>query len=101
MRKTLLTFCGLLAASFGFTQVVLDAHDKRDYYMNTITVEELKEHLYYLAADEFEGRETSKPGQKKAAAFLESYYNQQGLKFSVKKKKTKFYNRYVIERKNI
>ena len=79
MRKTLLTFCGLLAASFGFTQVVLDAHDKRDYYMNTITVEELKEHLYYLAADEFEGRETSKPGQKKAAAFLESYYNQQGL----------------------
>jgi hypothetical protein len=39
----------------------------------------MKEHLYYLAADEFEGRETSKPGQKKAAFFLESYYNQQGL----------------------
>ncbi|MFM7770812.1 MAG: M28 family peptidase, partial [Bacteroidota bacterium] len=51
----------------------------REKYMNTITVAELKEHLYILSADDFEGRETSKPGQKKAAKFLEDYYLKQGL----------------------
>ena len=60
-------------------QGVNDEFDKRDTYMKTITVSELKEHLFILAADDFEGRETSKPGQKKAAAFLESYYESLGL----------------------
>ena len=70
MRKIMLSICSLLIVMYGSTQIVMDGHDKRDYYMNTITVEELKEHLYFLASDDFEGRETSKPGQKKAAAFL-------------------------------
>ena len=43
-------------------------------YGNTITANELKEHLYILASDEFEGRETGEPGQKKAANFLRNYY---------------------------
>lgn len=60
-------------------QASLDAFDKRDTYMNTITVKELKEQLFILAADEFEGRETSKPGQKKAAAYIENYYHSLGL----------------------
>jgi hypothetical protein len=60
-------------------QASLDAFDKRDTYMNTITVKELKEQLFILAADEFEGRETSKPGQKKAAAYIENYYESLGL----------------------
>jgi hypothetical protein len=47
-------------------QVSLDVFEKRETYMNTITVKELKEQLFILAADDFEGRETSKPGQKKA-----------------------------------
>jgi len=60
-------------------QGVQDEFDKRDTYMNTITVKELKEQLFVLAADDFEGRETSKPGQKKAAAYLENYYESLGL----------------------
>lgn len=48
-------------------------------YAKTITVDELKEHLYVLSSDAFEGRETSKAGQKKAAAWLEDYYVNQGL----------------------
>ena len=43
-------------------------------YANTITPEELKEHLYIFASDEFEGRETGEAGQKKAAEYLKKEY---------------------------
>jgi len=43
-------------------------------YAVTITENELKEHLYIYASDEFEGRETGKPGQKKAVEYLKSNY---------------------------
>lgn len=43
-------------------------------YAVTITEKELKEHLYIYASDEFEGRETGKPGQKKAVDYLKSNY---------------------------
>lgn len=41
---------------------------------NSITAQELKDHLYTFASDEFMGRETGKPGQKKAANYLKSEY---------------------------
>ena len=44
-----------------------------------ITAEELKRHLTILASDEFEGRETGQPGQKKAAQFLADYYSSLGI----------------------
>ncbi|MCC8358945.1 M28 family metallopeptidase [Salinimicrobium sediminilitoris] len=43
-------------------------------YANTITAEELKEHLYIFASDEFQGRETGEPGQKLAAEYLKKEY---------------------------
>lgn len=43
-------------------------------YAKTITINELKEHLYIFASDEFEGRLTGEPGQKKAADFLKNFY---------------------------
>lgn len=43
-------------------------------YANTITASELKDHLYTFASDEFQGRDTGKPGQKKAANYLKDEY---------------------------
>lgn len=43
-------------------------------YASTITSNELKEHLYTFASDEFMGRETGEPGQKKAANYLKEEY---------------------------
>lgn len=43
-------------------------------YSKTITSKELKEHLYIFAGDDFEGRETGEPGQKKAAEYLKAEY---------------------------
>ena len=46
----------------------------RIQYANTITADELKEALYTYASDEFEGRKTGEPGQKKAIEFIKNYY---------------------------
>lgn len=43
-------------------------------YANSITVSELKAHLYEFASDAYEGRNTGEPGQKKAADFLKAQY---------------------------
>ena len=48
-------------------------------YANTITEEELKDHLYTFASDEFEGRETGEPGQKLAAEYLKNEYQELGI----------------------
>ncbi|MEM9362608.1 MAG: M28 family peptidase [Bacteroidota bacterium] len=48
-------------------------------YAQTITENELKDHLYVYASDEFEGRETGSEGQKKAVAYLKSHYQSLGI----------------------
>jgi hypothetical protein len=48
-------------------------------FANGITPSEMKEHLTILASDEFEGRETGQPGQKKAAQYLVDYYKTIGI----------------------
>lgn len=48
-------------------------------YANSITAEELKEMLYVYASDEFEGRNTGEPGQKKAVAYLKEFYENQDI----------------------
>ena len=48
-------------------------------FAETITEAELKDHLYIYASDEFEGRETGQPGQKKAVAYLKAEYEKLGI----------------------
>jgi hypothetical protein len=43
-------------------------------YANTITQDELKEKLFVYASDEYEGRETGEPGQKKAVEYIKNHY---------------------------
>ncbi|MFD0861672.1 M28 family peptidase [Sungkyunkwania multivorans] len=43
-------------------------------YANTINAQDLSKHLYIYASDEYAGRETGKPGQKKAVEYLKNYY---------------------------
>ena len=48
-------------------------------YAQTITATELKDLLYIYASDEFEGRDTGQPGQKKAVNFLREKYKKMNL----------------------
>jgi Zn-dependent M28 family amino/carboxypeptidase len=73
MRKILVPVL-LLSTLNSFAQKA-----KPDVFAKTITANDLKKHLYIVAGPEMEGRETATPGQKKAAAYIESQFKQLGL----------------------
>ncbi|MGB5314859.1 MAG: M28 family peptidase [Robiginitalea sp.] len=50
----------------------------------SISEEELREHLYAYASDDFEGRETGKEGQKKAVAYIQNAYEDLGIPGALK-----------------
>jgi hypothetical protein len=66
-------------ASAGNTPTVFDQPALVSEYQSTITANELASHLYLLASDLFEGRETTTRGQKLAAHYLASQYRRMGL----------------------
>jgi hypothetical protein len=63
------------------TQKATVTHGDPTKYMNTITADELKTHLYIVASDEMEGRETGSAGQKKAGVYLINEYKKNGINF--------------------
>jgi hypothetical protein len=54
--------------------------DNAQKYASDITRSDFKKHLFIIASAQMEGRETAMPGQKKAAAYIESQFKQIGLK---------------------
>ena len=68
--------CGL---SMGLQAQTLQHCDSGLTWAETITAEDLSEHLYVLAADSMEGRETGKEGQRKAAAYIADHFEASGL----------------------
>lgn len=48
-------------------------------YAATITAKDLGTHLFVYASDEFEGRNTGEPGQKKAVAYLKDFYVRENI----------------------
>ncbi|HEU0136903.1 MAG TPA: M28 family peptidase [Flavobacterium sp.] len=50
-------------------------------YINTITANELKTHLYKVAGDEMQGRNTGSEGQKKAGKYIIDFYRANGIPF--------------------
>ena len=48
-------------------------------YINGISADELKKHLYIVASDEMEGRDTGTEGQKKAGKYLINHYTTNGI----------------------
>jgi hypothetical protein len=50
-------------------------------YKNSITPTELSKHLYIIADDNMEGRNTGEPGQKRAGEYLINEYKKNGISF--------------------
>lgn len=83
MRKTLLIsalFALSTSCSVQNKAITLQNTDVKKY-INTITIEDLKKHLYIVASDEMEGRETGSEGQKKAGKYLIEQYEKEGITF--------------------
>ncbi|RYY33520.1 MAG: M28 family peptidase [Sphingobacteriaceae bacterium] len=80
MKKIPLLFLAVAAASCSYAQ----KNPTAVKYSEFITVESAKKHLTILASDEFEGRETGKPGADKAAKYLAAEFKKLGLQAPVK-----------------
>lgn len=76
MKSQKFFFVFLFLASFTFAQ---ESKDPVEIYMKTITANDAKAHLTFLASDELEGRETTKRGQKVAAMYLATQFMRMGL----------------------
>jgi hypothetical protein len=75
-RIKLIVILGLLGAPQLFAH---DGDTLANKYALTITAQSLKAHLEILASDDFEGRETGKVGQKKAAEYIANQFMSFGL----------------------
>ncbi len=69
----------LLCLIFFISEQAFSQRDESITYANSITSDDLKEHLNILASDALEGRETGKRGQKMAAAYIEYHFKSNGL----------------------
>lgn len=76
MKKLLLI---LIVASLVFSCNEGVSQEDITGYASSITSDELKEMLYTYASDEFEGRETGEPGQKKAVEYIKNHYIKLGI----------------------
>ena len=76
MKKLLLLLIpiGLFAQT-----TTLSEDSEKLKYTNSITADDLKAHLYVLASDSMEGRETGKRGQKMAANYIANYFKEIGI----------------------
>lgn len=82
MKKLLIIFCitcSVTSCKSFQKEKKSEIPSNPETYSNTITAKELKEMLYAYASDEFEGRKTGEPGQKKAVNYLRDYYLATGI----------------------
>src|SRR5690606_1022628 len=70
----------LFFIGFGLTSCAMAQVDPlAQKYAGEITVQSATKHLTILASDEFEGRDTGKPGGEKAAKYLEDEFRKLNL----------------------
>lgn len=80
--------CLLAVSCFVASCATSQVSEKKDYikadvakYMKTITPSDLKKHLYIVAGDEMQGRNTGEAGQKKAGLYLIDQYKKDGISY--------------------
>jgi Zn-dependent M28 family amino/carboxypeptidase len=80
MKKYLILL--LFAVSFSCTSQKNNISEASpEKYIKTITEKDLKTHLYIVASDEMQGRETGSVGQKKAGDYLINHYKTNKISF--------------------
>jgi len=78
MKKSFLAVVFFSSCSWIYAQST-NTLDKAKIYAATISADNLKRDLTYIASDELEGRDTGSEGQKKAADFIAKRFAELGL----------------------
>ncbi len=99
--KQLLLFTFVIAVSCNSSQKLTKKNKEANpvTYANTITEQELSEHLYTYASDEFQGRDTGSEGEEKAIEYLRSYYISHGI--SAAQAKNNYYQNVPLEKAQV
>src|SRR5690606_26961323 len=72
-------FLFFIPAAFFIGLIGSDSSTGVESYARRITEPSLKEKVSILASDSLEGRETGKPGQRKAAEYIRAHFERVGL----------------------
>lgn len=77
---------------------ISDKNEPVEEYAKTITLDELKDHVYYLASDRMEGRKSGSKGAKAAADYIAKNFREAKLKgfFS---ENAPYFQRFDMEKK--
>jgi hypothetical protein len=75
IMRTILLLLVLIAVFPAWAQKISDPK----IFGKIMTEDDLKDHLYHIAGKDFEGRETATEGQRKAASYIENYFQSIGL----------------------
>ncbi len=89
MNKTLCLFLYVLIANNCINAQPAKSQKIPSKYLQSITANELKKHLFIVAADSMQGRQTGSGGQKKAGNYLIEEYKKMNVPFP--KGATSFY----------
>ncbi|WP_442265636.1 M28 family metallopeptidase [Tenacibaculum sp. ZS6-P6] len=81
MKNFIFAACSLAMITYNSSAQQKNKSKKDDVtiYAETITAKDLGKHLFIYASDEFEGRNTGEPGQKKAVNYLKDFYINEGI----------------------
>lgn len=77
--KLILPLLGLVTLVHAQSISIESSVKEVEEFMSSINQEDLKQHLYTLASDDYEGRETTERGQKMAADYIAQHFFQLGL----------------------
>lgn len=82
MKKTIFTLLFISFIGYGCSSNKnLTKNLTQADYLKNIETENLSKHLYIVASDEMEGRDTGTPGQKKAGEYLINFYKTKKIPF--------------------
>jgi len=83
MKKNILILITALTLSCANITKITEVNTSSDVarYLKTITESELKQHLYIIASDSMQGRETGSVGQKKAGQYLIEQYKKNNISY--------------------
>lgn len=79
MKHFIFILVALFTVSCNNAQSTKEVSMENVDYAKTITAKDLKTHLYIVASDEMEGRDTGTEGGNKAANYLREFYKKQGI----------------------
>jgi aminopeptidase YwaD len=84
MSRKVIVLLSLLSCIF--LTIALADDDKKVSPVETITIEEIKDHMYFLASDELGGRVLGSPGYEIAAKYAATQFRAAGIKPILKDK---------------